>query len=202
MMRAIRTFFLVMAIITAVALQASAHEDQPHGPIPTRPPNLVCDYQGCDYTPSEQIDGFRFTNSRTPGQHGSVGWWERHSSLPFDTVFYIAQCVGTIPFKDTDCGPQIEAYIGFPSVSESIQHFFPEQIRRASSIAWCESRHDPSARSPGGGNHGLFQINGVHRARFEQVTGQPWSAVYIAYHNAHYARWLYNDQGWDPWSCA
>lgn len=72
----------------------------------------------------------------------------------------------------------------------------------AQKIAQCESGLDPSAVSPGGGNHGLFQINTVHRANFTRVTGQPWSpAVYDPHWNSMYAKWLYDQQGWGPWSC-
>lgn len=71
----------------------------------------------------------------------------------------------------------------------------------AERVAWCESRLDPTAVSPRGGNHGLFQINSVHRSSFERVTGQPWSAVYDAGSNAQFARWLYDQSGWRPWTC-
>jgi hypothetical protein len=60
---------------------------------------------------------------------------------------------------------------------------------------------NPSAVSPGGGNHGLFQINNVHRSSFEAVTGRPWSDVYDADANAQFARHLYNGSGWHPWAC-
>ena len=70
----------------------------------------------------------------------------------------------------------------------------------ASRIAWCESKMDPGAQSPTN-DHGLFQINAVHRGQFEAVTGQPWSAVYDPYWNTVYAKWLYDQEGWSPWTC-
>ncbi len=71
----------------------------------------------------------------------------------------------------------------------------------AESVATCESGLNHLAVSPGGGNHGLFQINNVHRGSFEAVTGQPWSEVYNPYWNSVFAKWLYDQQGWGPWAC-
>lgn len=71
----------------------------------------------------------------------------------------------------------------------------------AESVAWCESGMNPNAVSSGGGNHGLFQINSVHRGAFEAVTGQPWGAVYDPYWNAVFAKHLYSQSGWQPWGC-
>ena len=87
-------------------------------------------------------------------------------------------------------------------VEAAIRRWFPENFDKASDVAWCESRHDPAAVSPGGGNHGLFQINTVHRADFEAVTGVSWDAgIYDASLNAQYARALFDQQGWEPWAC-
>ena len=90
-------------------------------------------------------------------------------------------------------------------VDEAIIRYFTAggQADQARQIAWCESSLDPNARSRGGGNHGLFQINNVHARQFTRVTGLPWeSARYDADANAHFARWLYDTQGWEPWGCA
>lgn len=83
----------------------------------------------------------------------------------------------------------------------------PELHRQAVRVAGCESGNggdfttvNPGAVSPTN-DHGLFQINAVHRRRFEAVTGQPWSAVYDPFWNAVYARWLYDQRGWRPWTC-
>lgn len=74
------------------------------------------------------------------------------------------------------------------------------QTDSATRVATCESNLDPNAVSPTN-DHGLFQINAVHRADFERVTGQPWSAVYHPEYNAMFARWLFDQQGWGPWTC-
>lgn len=87
------------------------------------------------------------------------------------------------------------------SVADAIRAWFPDVFDQAYSVAECESSLNPSAVSSGGGNHGLFQINNTHRSSFEAVTGQPWSQVYSAYYNSQFARYLYNQSGWRPWSC-
>jgi len=88
------------------------------------------------------------------------------------------------------------------SVEAIIQRHFGSAAGAAIRVARCESGLDPRAVSPGGGNHGLFQINSVHQGTFQSVTGQPWSAVYDAEANTRFARWLYGQQGWGPWACA
>nr|MDQ3294003.1 transglycosylase SLT domain-containing protein [Actinomycetota bacterium] len=87
------------------------------------------------------------------------------------------------------------------SVEEAVQAWFADVDAQAREVARCESGLNPGAVSSGGRNHGLFQINDVHRSAFTSVTGQPWSSVYSAYYNAQYARYLYDDAGWQPWAC-
>lgn len=68
-------------------------------------------------------------------------------------------------------------------------------------VALCESDLWPRAASPTN-DHGVMQLNAVHRGQFEAVTGVAWSPnVYHADANARYARWLYSQQGWGPWTC-
>lgn len=91
--------------------------------------------------------------------------------------------------------------LGACTPQQYIAQIFGPKSGEATAVATCESGLDPAAVSPGGGNHGLFQINNVHRGNFEQVTGQPWSAVYHPMYNTEYAKWLYDQQGWRPWTC-
>ena len=91
--------------------------------------------------------------------------------------------------------------LGACTPQEAIGFIFGERAGEAVSVATCESGLRPDARSAGGGNHGLFQINNVHRESFERVTGQPWSAVYDPFWNTVYAKSLYDQQGWQPWAC-
>lgn len=87
------------------------------------------------------------------------------------------------------------------SAGEAIAAWFPDAYDKAVRVAGCESNLNPGAVSAGGGNHGLFQINSVHRSSFTAVTGQPWASVYDAYYNAQFARHLYDSSGWQPWGC-
>jgi hypothetical protein len=105
----------------------------------------------------------------------------------------------------TACDPgQAQTQPNTPStVQDAINVAFGPIADQATRVAQCESSLDPNAVSPGGGNHGLFQINNVHSGDFEAVTGQPWSNVLDPYANANYAAWLYNQSGgWGPWACA
>ena len=87
------------------------------------------------------------------------------------------------------------------SPQEHINNVFGSAAGQATAVADCESSMNPGAVSSGGGNHGLFQINTVHKSSFSSVTGQPWSAVYDPYWNTYFAKWLYDQSGWSPWSC-
>ncbi len=88
------------------------------------------------------------------------------------------------------------------SVEDIIARYFGGQTQKALAVARCESGLNPGAVSPGGGNHGLFQVNNVHSGHFQSITGAPWSARYDAEVNTRFAHWLYSQQGWGPWACA
>jgi hypothetical protein len=114
------------------------------------------------------------------------------------TALVGAVFVGALGLTACDQSAQADS----PSVSQdAITQAFGPVADQAMGVAKCESNLDPGAVSRGGGNWGLFQINKVHRADFEAVTGQPWSNVLDAYANAAYARHIYDDQGWGPWAC-
>src|SRR5690606_33006282 len=87
------------------------------------------------------------------------------------------------------------------SLEAIIQRHFGSAAPAAIRIAQCESSMNPNARSATD-DHGLFQINIVHRGQFEAITGAPWSSVYDPELNTIYARHLYGQQGWGPWTCA
>jgi hypothetical protein len=84
-----------------------------------------------------------------------------------------------------------------PSVIDVV---FGPVAPQAEKIVNCESGFRANAVSPTN-DHGLFQINIVHKANFTKVTGQPWSAIYDPLYNSVYAKWLYDRSGWKPWSC-
>jgi hypothetical protein len=92
--------------------------------------------------------------------------------------------------------------LGACSPAFYIQQAFGPAAPQATRVATCESGLNPGAVSPGGGNHGLFQINSVHRDQFARVTGRAFSPnVYDPQANVKYAKWLYDQQGWHPWTC-
>lgn len=72
---------------------------------------------------------------------------------------------------------------------------------RAMSIMACESGGDPNAVSPTN-DHGLFQHNARYAPpRFEAV-GYTWSDRYDPEANIAAAHWLWERDGWQPWTCA
>lgn len=87
-------------------------------------------------------------------------------------------------------------------VEGAVAAWFGDIYNQAWGVSGCESGHQPGAVSPDGANWGLFQINTVHRQQFVDVTGHPWSEVLDPYLNAQFARWLYDQAGWGPWSCS
>jgi hypothetical protein len=98
----------------------------------------------------------------------------------------------------TACGPSGPAA---NPVEDAIRLYFSNNAPAAMKVAKCESGLNPRAVSPGGGNHGLFQINNVHAKAFVTVTGRPWSDRYDPYANSQYASWLFFHSGWGPWAC-
>lgn len=107
----------------------------------------------------------------------------RARRIPTIAIFGIALLAGAA------CTPQ-----------QQIATVFGDRTPEAERVAHCESTMNPGAVSPTN-DHGLFQINAVHREEFTRVTGQPWSSIYDARWNSVYARHLYATQGWSPWSC-
>lgn len=85
---------------------------------------------------------------------------------------------------------------------EIVAFYFGDHADQANDVVECESHHQADAVSPDGANHGMWQINNVHRRRFVEVTGQPWGEVYNPVHASRYARWLYDQTGdFSAWTC-
>lgn len=101
----------------------------------------------------------------------------------------IVLALGAAVLGGAACTPQQQIAAVFGSAHQS-----------AEEVAWCESRLDPAAISATD-DHGLFQINAVHRGQFTEVTGQPWDMIYDGFWNTVYAKHLYDTQGWQPWTC-
>ena len=117
-----------------------------------------------------------------------------HNGRSIRRTLTVAVAAGSVALTAAACtapaGPEGEIDAAFGPVAGE-----------ARAIANCESRMDVRAVSPTD-DHGLFQINIVHQGSFSRVTGQPWSAVYDARYNTQFAKWLYDRQGWRPWTCA
>lgn len=78
-------------------------------------------------------------------------------------------------------------------------------ITRLMGLVFRESRCTPQIVSPSG-DHGLAQINGIHRAYVEQIFGEPFEqAMSDPIKNLHFAWLLYSEReadnlcGWSPW---
>lgn len=195
--------------LTALLLMAPAPSAATTGPnLP--PPNTGCSYDGCMFGPPEGVvhDGVRFQASSVSGAFGSYGWWEHFSEQPPGSYWKVQLCNDVerngLPFEEHECGPWSDVYQvpTRPSTPRDIIYeVFGPSGGSAVRVASCESGLNPRAVSPGGGNHGLFQINNVHRGTFERVTGEPWASVYDSRANTRFAKWLYDQQGWGPWAC-
>lgn len=88
-------------------------------------------------------------------------------------------------------------------VQVAIQQNFPGSLQaKAVRVAKCESGLNPRAVSPGGGNHGLFQINNVHKSRVASM-GYSWSQIYDPFVNSDVARAIFDASGgnWSAWGC-
>ena len=101
---------------------------------------------------------------------------------------------------DTPCQEWVPAALdaGWPENREIIETLM--------SVMWRESRCDPAALSKSS-DHGLLQVNEIHRAYVEQIWGVPFEvAMADPYKNLHFAWLLYSEReaegkcGWQPWS--
>ena len=94
-------------------------------------------------------------------------------------------------------------------VPEAVQAGWPENrdiLETLMSIMWRESRCDPAALSKSS-DHGLLQVNEIHRAYVEELYGIPFElAMADPIKNLNFAWHLYAEReaggqcGWQPWS--
>lgn len=89
--------------------------------------------------------------------------------------------------------------------TDLIRQYFGDATVEALVIVQCESNFVPWAvgtNTNGTQDHGLFQINDIHAAAFETVTGADWEVGrYDPEINTRFARWLHQRSGWRPWTC-
>lgn len=87
-------------------------------------------------------------------------------------------------------------------VEQAVEWFPPSQRATARCIIQAESGGRPDAVSPSN-DHGLFQINAVHRRAFEALTHKPFRpTIYEPILNGQMARKVWDDAGgsWRPWT--
>lgn len=87
-----------------------------------------------------------------------------------------------------------------PALTQGVNMLRPADRAVGRCIALAESGGDPRQVSATH-DYGLFQINRVHAASFQRVTGKPfYPAVFDPRLNGLYARALHDEQGWRPWT--
>jgi hypothetical protein len=86
------------------------------------------------------------------------------------------------------------------SIEEMICSVFGDQCGKALSVAWCESRYNPTTVGSAG-ERGLMQIHPVHISYLANH-GLSWDDMFDPMANLTYAYALYSSQGWRPWTCA
>ena len=135
---------------------------------------------------------------RVPTTQLSVDW-------PPIVPLTVAPAVTTAEVTTTTAAPTAEVVpmTAAPAVRSGscggwrdlIASYFPaNQVGNACSVMLCESEGNPNAVSPTN-DHGLFQINAVHRGSFD------WSRRYDPGVNAAFAASLWRQRGWGPWTC-
>jgi len=96
---------------------------------------------------------------------------------------------------------QIPYGLGGPGgLEQLVLNAFPEDPETAARIVSCESGWDPAARSRTG-DTGLFQINDIHRAPGGVAEGLTVDDLKDPNTNIQVARRLYEQSGWQPWTC-
>jgi len=109
-----------------------------------------------------------------------------------------AAAVGAVAILSTACQPAA-------TPQQAVQRHWGSLTPCANRIVQRESRWNPGAVSPGGGNIGLFQLNSYHKTWIRNELGYSWNDLKNASKNAHAAKVLYNKavsqygDGWQPW---
>lgn len=99
----------------------------------------------------------------------------------------------------TGCTPEVQARAAVEA------HWPASTVNCAMRVVNKESNYRADARSPGGGNIGLFQINRVHRTWIANNYGYRWEHLTDPVKNAQVARGLAVDSqrrtgdAWAPW---
>lgn len=105
--------------------------------------------------------------------------------------------ISAIALLSTACQPA--------TARQAVQTRWGKHFACADRVIQRESRWQPTAVSPGGGNIGLFQLNAYHKTWIRNELGYTWEQLKDPAKNAHAAKVLsdkahkqYGD-GWQPW---
>lgn len=75
-------------------------------------------------------------------------------------------------------------------------------VSEAMRVVHCETGGTYNTRAVGAaGERGLLQVHPIHRPTIA-VLGMTWDDMFDPWANARFGLWLYQRQGWQPWSCA
>ena len=123
---------------------------------------------------------------------------ERRRRRPLKVTFG-AVAMAVALFATTACSPQDVAQV-------AVDSHWPAHTRDcAMRVIAAESGYRADARSAGGGNLGLFQVNSVHDAWIQRTFGYRWADLTDPMKNAQVAQALSLDShrrtgdGWAPW---
>ena len=89
-----------------------------------------------------------------------------------------------------------------------IKKYFGDKADEAEKIFTCESGLSPTSlhinKAGLGADYGVAQINNkYHAARFTKMFDVDWeTGIYDISINLAYAKYLYDNSGWNPWVCS
>lgn len=87
-----------------------------------------------------------------------------------------------------------------------LQKYFGDKADEAEKIVQCESGFSNlilNKNNNGTVDRGIFQLNSVHANRFAKMYGIDYETGAHDFElNVKYAKFLYDNQGWQPWVCA
>lgn len=82
---------------------------------------------------------------------------------------------------------------GAEEIKLEIDRVFGLQGENAKRVAYCESRFNPNAKNPITADYGVFQIN----TRYHPIDPK---FLYDSKINIGIAKYIYDKEGWQPWS--
>lgn len=187
-------FLLLSALFYVTLLTVFGHNQPPTEPVTTAPHTAPIVYNPITAPPATI-------------HTGSIDTATIRTTLPVTTTSVepsstTAPSTSMVPLV----GPDIPCQEWVPEAVEAGWPADRQVLETLMSVMWRESRCDPAALSKSS-DHGLLQVNEVHRAYVEQIYGVPFEvAMADPTKNLHFAWLLYSELeasgrcGWAPWS--